>query len=98
DGAVHVAVDVLGTDLLEDAVGIQHGQDVWLDAREVERQAGRLRELGELGQLRRSLGVDEVHALEVEYEAVQSLPAVGELPHAFLEGVGGSEEEPAVQP
>ena len=56
-------------------------------------------ELGDLGQLRRPLRVDEADRLEVEHDRVNRwLGRVHDLPDPVVERVRGGEEEPAVMP
>ena len=72
DRLMDVAVDAVGAEGCHDPVGVEHVEHLRLDAREAQRDAVRLRDLVELGQLRGALGVDEVDALEVEHDRVQS--------------------------
>ena len=72
DGPVDVAVDPLAPDPVDQPVGLQDGGDVGLYAGQAELDATRRRSKSWSSvELRRSLRVDEVHALEVQHERVQ---------------------------
>ena len=63
-----------------------------------ERDAVRLRDLVELGELRCSLRVDEIDAFEVDDERMQSRLAVpDDRADAIVERLSGGEEEAAVE-
>ena len=96
DGAVDVAVDVVGADQVDDSVGVKHRQDVGLDAGEAEADVVHLEELVDLRQLRHALGVDEVDALEVEHERPHAF--VDEVADPVLERFRRGEEQAAVEP
>ena len=51
DGAVDVAVQMVGSDPVDDAVSLEHGQDVWLHPGEPKRRSLRVDELVDLGEL-----------------------------------------------
>lgn len=50
-----VAVEVVGADPIEDALGLEHGEDLRLDTRQPQRDALRFGQVDELGELRRTL-------------------------------------------
>ena len=96
DGAVDVAVDVIGADPVDDSIGLKHRQDVGLDACEAEADVVGLEELVDLRELRHALGVDEVDALEVEHQRPHAF--VDEIADAVLERLRRREEQASVEP
>src|SRR4029453_11114044 len=93
--SVDVAVDVVGPNAVDDPLGLKDRVGLRLDPRQAQRDAIGFGRFVDLGTFRRALGVDEVHALEIEYE--RTLVAVlGELADALLERFRGREEQPAV--
>src|SRR3954468_20323529 len=88
DGAVDVAVDVVGAEASDDVVRSEDRQDVGLDAGEAKGEAVGVREVEDLAELRGTLGVDEVHALEVEHQRIERPTVIGQPAHAVLERLG----------
>ena len=98
DGAVDVAVDAARAEAVEDAVLLEHGGDGRLDAGEPQLDLHTLGEVEDLRELRGSLGIDQVDALEVEHNRVDRLVALrDERADPLLECVGGREEEATVE-
>src|SRR3954466_10455771 len=71
DGAVDVAVDAVAADHVHNTVCAQDCEHLRLEASEAESDARNLEEVVDLGQLRRALRIDEVHALQIEHERLQ---------------------------
>ena len=94
DGAMDVAVDVVGADQVGYPVRLEHGAHPRLDPGDAEIDTVRFEESVDLRQLRRALRVDEVDALEVEHECPRA--AADEAPDPVLERLGSGEEQPAV--
>ena len=57
---------MVGAEAFDDAVALEHVAHVTADARESKRPALAMGEIGELADLFGTLGVDEVHAYEVD--------------------------------
>src|SRR4051794_2299278 len=95
-GPVDVAVEVVGAHELQDAVGIEDGAHLRLEPRKAEGGARSLRELVDLRDLLRTLGVHEVDAFEVEDQ--RAVIAIDQFADAILEGLRRSEEEAPVEP
>jgi hypothetical protein len=93
---VYVPVNVVAPDQLHDPVGPEHRENVGLCTRQAKRHAVGSHELVNLGQLRRTLGVDEVHTLQIEHERT-GWRVVGEGAHAILERLGRGEEQTAIE-
>ena len=80
-------------------VGVEDRANLWLDPGQAKRDAVRPGDLGELGELRRALRVDEVDALEVEDERAWSGGTLlaDDRADAIVERLGGREEQAAVE-
>ena len=90
---------VVGADQLDHALALEHLPHDRLHACEAHGDPVGSRQLGDLGQLRRPLRVDEADRLEVEHDRVNRwLGRVHDLPDPVVERVRGGEEEPAVMP
>ena len=98
DCLIDVSVDAVGSKSCHQPVGVEDVKNLRLDPRQSERDAVRLRDLVELGQLRCSLRVDEIDAFEVEDERMQRrLTVPDDRADAIVERLGGGEEETAVE-
>ena len=81
-----------------DAVALEHLTDGRLYPGEPQGYARLLGELEDLAHLRGPLGVDEVDSLAVKHDPGDAGCRQCDLPDPVLQGVGGGEEQAAVQP
>src|SRR5436305_13686042 len=68
DGAMDIAVYVVGADQLDDSVCAEHRQDLRIRSRDAKRHVVCLKEVEDLLHLRRALRLDEFELLQVEHE------------------------------
>ena len=71
DGALYVAVDAVGAEPVEEAVGREDRKDLPLHARAPQRHALAVQELVDLVELRGAPRVDVVGALQIEDDRVE---------------------------
>ena len=94
--AEDVAVDVVGTDAIDNALGLEHSSDAGFDPGQAQAYASATRQLLDLGQFGGALGVDQVDSLEVEHERLNRRVVLGQAANSFIERFRGGEEEAAV--
>lgn len=91
-------MNLVWADAGEDAVARQGFADGRFDAGQAQADRGSIGEVGDLADLRRTLGVDEVDPLAVQDDSGKMLVRLDHLADPVLESVGGGEEQPAVEP
>jgi hypothetical protein len=96
-GVIDSIVGLVVTEAIKDTVTCEQFADRRLDPGEAQGHAGLLGEIEDLAHLGRALGVDEVDSLAIEHDPGDLGRGQRDLPDPVLQGIGGGEEQAAVQ-